>query len=235
MTLSRKKRPAPNNISTQMDLFCSKSNLPILNENQDERSGRLAEISAHNRAAALLRFVVKKHRASRLHYDVRLEWNGWLKSWAVPQGPSCCAGDYREAVEVADHKVENLAFEGVFPEGMPGAGPTMPWDLGYYEPLPGYQDIDESMRRGRLEFTLYGEKLKGIWMLLRRPGSCQGARRQVWDLIKLPDDFARSKDAPAIVDEQPNSVLSGRSLEDVEREWKPRKKRKSGPTLFEMD
>jgi bifunctional non-homologous end joining protein LigD len=133
-----------------------------------------------------------------------------------------------------DHNIKNIAFEGVFPEGMPGAGPTMPWDLGSWEPLPDSRDIEDSLRKGCLKFTLHGEKLGGNWMLIRRPGSCSDGRRQVWYLIKLPDAFARSWEAPAVVDEKPNSILTGRSLEEVEREGKaPKRKRKSG-TLFDM-
>jgi DNA ligase D-like protein (predicted 3'-phosphoesterase) len=239
MTRRRKKKNGTSGISTQIELFCF--NPPISSEARGGRGETLKsaeEIAVHNRAASLLRFVVKKHRASRLHYDFRLEWNGVLMSWAVPEGPSYCAGVRCEAIEVAGHKVENIAFEGVFPDGMPGAGPTMPWDLGWWEPLPGYLDVDDCFRNGCLKFTLRGEKLKGNWMLLRRPGSCKGGRKQVWDLVKLPDSFARSKEAPTVVDEEPNSVLSGKSLEEVEQEGKAgrtsRKRRKSETTLFKM-
>jgi bifunctional non-homologous end joining protein LigD len=237
MTRRQTKRSRTNCIPTQIELFYA--NPPMETRDGPRRALKSAEeIATHNRAAALLRFVVKKHRASRLHYDFRLEWNGVLMSWAVPAGPSYCAGVRSEAIEVAEHKIENIAFEGVFPDGRPGAGPTMPWDLGMWEPLPGYLDVDDSYRNGCLKFTLRGEKLKGNWMLIRRPGSCKGGRRQVWNLVKEPDSFARSKGAPAVVDEEPNSVLSGKSLEEVEREGKAgrtgRNGRKSETTLFKM-
>jgi bifunctional non-homologous end joining protein LigD len=164
-------------------------------------------------------FVVKKHRATRLHYDFRLGWKRVLISWAVPEGPSDCANHSREAIEVEDHKRENLGFEGVIPEGKPGAGPTMPWDWGTWEPEDGSQDVDASLRNGRLRFRLHGVKLNGAWQLVRRPDICTRSRRPVWDLIKEPDAFARSEHEPRIIDAQPNSVHSGKSLEEVEREW----------------
>lgn len=190
-----------------------------------------AALATYDCAALVQPFVVKKHRASRLHYDFRLQWNGVLKSWAIPKGPNCCASVLREAVQVGDHRKENIAFEGVFPEGRPGAGPTMPWDIGFWEPLPGYQDVADSLRKGCLRFKLHGKKLAGNWMLVLRPGS--HGPRPVWDLVKLHDIFARSEDAPAIVDELPNSVLTGKSLEEVERDWKMGKKKpKQGSKLF---
>jgi bifunctional non-homologous end joining protein LigD len=199
-----------------------------VNERPDDPQTALA---AYDCAALVQPFVVKKHRASRLHYDFRLQWNGVLKSWAIRNGPSYCEGVPCEAVEVEDHRKENIAFEGVFPEGTPGAGPTIPWDLGFWMPLPGFQDVEGSSRKGCLEFTLHGKKLKGNWRLVRRAG--RRGRRPIWDLIKLPDAFARSKDAPAIVDEKPNSVLSGKSLEEVEHEWTAGKKEHDQePRLF---
>jgi bifunctional non-homologous end joining protein LigD len=213
-----------------LGLFC-----PELPDEPPGSPKTAEEVATHNRDAVLLRFVVKKHRATRLHYDVRLEWNGVLKSWAVPEGPSCCASHRREAIEMEDHSMEYFAFEGVYPEGMPGAGPTMPWDLGTWEPLQECWDVEECLRNGCLKFTLRGEKLEGNWMFIRRPGNCSDGRRQVWHLVKLSDAFARSAEAPEIVDEKPNSVLSEKSLEEVELEGKaPKKKRKSG-TLFDKD
>lgn len=180
-------------------------------------------------------FGVKKHRATRLHYDLRLGWNYVLKSWAIPEGPSYCPGHKRDAIEVEDHNRKYLDREGVIPEGMPGAGHTMLWDSGTWIPSPVCWNVGECLRKGYLRFTLLGQKLKGDWILVRRPGTYRG-RRPVWDLIKEQDSFARSEHAPAIVDEEPNSVLSGKSLEQVERErYEGKKQPKRELTLFDIE
>ncbi len=194
------------------------------------------EIEEHNRAAVQQLFVIKKHWATRLHYDFRLGWNRVLKSWAVPEGPGDCPSHSREAIQVEDHSREYLAFEGVIPKGRPGAGPTMPWDWGTWKPSAEYLDVESSLRNGCLKFTLYGEKLKGDWTLVRRPGGWRNGLTAIWDLIKEPDQFARSEAARSILEEKPNSVSSGKSLEEVERSWTEGKsKREPGATLFETE
>jgi bifunctional non-homologous end joining protein LigD len=178
---------------------------------------------------------MKKHDATRLHYDLRLGWNGVLKSFAIPLGPSDRAGDRREAIQVEDHRREYLSFEGVIEEGKYGAGTVMLWDTGMWEPLTEYADVDASLRNGCLMFTLYGEKLKGNWSLIRREASLQNQRNPIWDLVKEPGSFARGDRPGSILDEAPNSVRTGRTLEGVNRYWQTgKRKAKSDATLFEM-
>ena len=177
------------------------------------------EILDHNLTAARLRkCAVKKHRASRLHYDVRLEFEGVLLSWAMPKGPSYCVGECRMAIEMELHDPEYISSERVIPKGMRGAGPVMQWDEGGWAPLPGYENIPESLENGCLKFTLYCKKLKGNWTLIRRPESCRGKAGPIWDLIKEEGEFGRSADAPDILVEAPNSVRTGRTLEEIERD-----------------
>ena len=173
----------------------------------------------HNRDAANRRKCgVKKHRATSLHYDFRLEFEDVLLSWVVPDGPSYRAGEYRIAIRVGDHDPKYLPSERVIPPGSYGAGPIMLWDIGYWVPLPGYEDIREGMRNGCLRFMLDCCKLKGIWTLRRRTPMEPGEHTQIWDLIKEPDQFARSEDEPDILVEAPDSVSTGRTLEEIEQD-----------------
>ena len=113
-----------------------------------------------------LRFVVHEHRASRLHYDFRLEIGGVLKSWAVPKGPSMNPADKRLAVMVPDHALEYFDFEGIIPEGEHGAGPVVVWDAGEFDPLDT-DDPEEGLTLGRISFELRGKRLKGAFALAR--------------------------------------------------------------------
>lgn len=167
-----------------------------------------------------LRFVVQKHDASRLHYDFRLEVDGVLVSWAVPKGPSLDPADKRLAVHVEDHPYEYKDFEGVIPEGY-GAGTVMVWDRGTWEPI----DVDpaharQAIEKGKLSFTLSGEKLRGAWTLARLHGSRRNDDGDNWLLIKKHDEFARPKGKP-IVESEPDSVKSGKSLEQIEGARRP--------------
>jgi bifunctional non-homologous end joining protein LigD len=178
------------------------------------------DIRKQNDAAAMQRlFLVKKHDATRLHYDLRLSHGGVLKSWAVPDGPSYFSGDEREAIQVPDHNRENASFEGVIPEGHYGAGTVMLWDWGTWEPLPGYTDIDGCLRDGLLKLTLNGEKLMGTWALTRLRRYQGNRRNPVWIFTKEQDSFARDKSAKNILEEAPNSVSTRRSLEEISEEW----------------
>jgi bifunctional non-homologous end joining protein LigD len=159
-------------------------------------------------------FVVQKHAASRLHYDFRLELDGTLKSWAVPKGPSLDPSQRRLAVHVEDHPLSYGGFEGVIPEGEYGAGPVIVWDRGRWEPVDG--DAADAYDRGRLKFRLDGEKLSGTWNLVRMGGKAGDDGRN-WLLIKEDDDAAVPGSDSALVDDSPASVVSGSTIEDVER------------------
>ncbi|QGZ31035.1 DNA ligase D [Stutzerimonas stutzeri] len=153
-----------------------------------------------------LQFCIQKHDATRLHYDFRLELDGTLKSWAVPKGPSLDPRSRRLAVHVEDHPLEYATFEGTIPAGHYGAGDVIVWDRGIWIPQG---DPQEGYRKGKLKFSLQGEKLSGSWNLVRT--RMDGGKEQ-WFLIKSNDDAARPEQEYDIVSEQPDSVLSDRTL-----------------------
>ncbi len=155
-------------------------------------------------------YVVQKHDASRLHYDFRLELDGVLKSWAVPKGPCLDPSQKRLAVHVEDHPLEYAAFEGIVPEGEYGAGTVMIWDRGWWEPLA---DAAESYAAGMIRFRLHGQKLNGIWKLVRFRGRSDEGDN--WLLIKSRDEQARPLTEFDILKESPDSVATGRSLEQI--------------------
>jgi bifunctional non-homologous end joining protein LigD len=159
-----------------------------------------------------LLFVVQKHRATQLHYDFRLEFNGVLLSWAVPKGPSIDPSVKRLAMQVEDHPVEYGGFEGIIPEGEYGGGTVMVWDRGEWEPENG--DIEAALQKGDLKFTLLGKKLHGSWVLVRTRGFGSKADK-TWLLIKHRDKYASTKD---IVEDEPRSVLSKRLMAEIARD-----------------
>ncbi len=162
-----------------------------------------------------LPFVIQKHAATRLHYDFRLGWNGVLKSWACAKGPSYVTADKRLAVQVEDHPMEYGGFEGVIPKGQYGGGTVMLWDEGTWEPQAAYPDVAEGLRTGSLKFILHGVKLKGKWALIRMGGKAANESKPNWLLIKEHDGFERRSDDPPITEEEPNSVVTGRSIEEI--------------------
>ena len=156
------------------------------------------------------RFIVQKHNATRLHWDLRLEADGVLKSWAVTKGPSPDPGIKRLAVRTEDHPLAYAEFEGTIPEGEYGGGTVMLWDKGSWAPIPGksWKDID----KGHLHFTLAGERMKGEWILIRlkpRPGE----KRENWLLRKIDDGFAAEGDP--LVEHALTSVLTGRTMAEI--------------------
>lgn len=159
-------------------------------------------------------FVIQKHAATRLHYDFRLEMDGVLKSWAVTRGPSLVAGDRRLAVHVEDHPLDYGGFEGTIPKGEYGGGEVIVWDRGVWTPVG---DADKGYSKGHLEFELAGAKLRGRWHLIRMHGK-RREKRENWLLIKAEDDEARSEDTIDILEERPESVLSGRKVEQLKGE-----------------
>ncbi|MEW6438382.1 MAG: DNA ligase D [Pseudomonadota bacterium] len=164
-------------------------------------------------------FVVQKHDATRLHYDFRLELDGVLKSWAVTRGPSLVPGEKRLAVHVEDHPLDYGSFEGTIPEGQYGAGTVLVWDRGTWTPEG---DPHAGYAKGRLDFVLHGEKLKGRWHLVRMHPRL-GEKRENWLLIKGEDEAARGPGDPDILSEAPDSVLTGRSIEDIAGDKKSRR------------
>ncbi|MEX2118960.1 MAG: DNA ligase D [Pirellulales bacterium] len=170
------------------------------------------------------RFVVQKHAARRLHYDFRLEMEGVLKSWAVPKGPSLDPKQKRLAVEVEDHPIEYGDFEGVIPEGEYGGGTVIVWDRGEWT-TDG--DPVEQYKSGKLKFQLHGQKLQGGWTLVRMPAR-SGDRSPNWLLIKERDEAARPLAEFDVLKELPDSVVSGRSLDEVaqqrDRTWHSKRK-----------
>lgn len=174
------------------------------------RSKRDAKKSAPNNDG--LPFVVQKHAATRLHYDFRLGWRGVLKSWAVTKGPSYYPGDKRLAVQVEDHPIEYGGFEGIIPKGQYGGGTVMVWDQGTWEP---HGDADEGLAQGHLKFTLHGHKLKGDWALIRMGGKAAQEKKPNWLLIKEHDGKERSATDACVTVEEPDSVVTGRSLEEI--------------------
>ena len=157
--------------------------------------------------------MVQKHAASRLHYDFRLEIGGVLASWAVPKGPSLDPADRRLAMQTEDHPLEYGGFEGIIPAGEYGGGTVLVWDRGTWIPAG---DPVTGLREGRLKFSLAGEKLRGGWTLVRLPGrDRRDANGRSWLLIKERDEHARPASEPSITEARPESVLSGRRLEDI--------------------
>ena len=157
------------------------------------------------------RYVIQKHAARRLHYDLRLELDGVMKSWAVTRGPSLDPNEKRLAVHVEDHPVDYNAFEGTIPEGEYGGGTVMIWDRGRWVPDG---DPHKAYAKGHLVFDLEGEKLHGRWHLVRMR-TRERERHDNWLLIKGKDAAARGPRDPDILEEKSRSVTTGRSIEEI--------------------
>lgn len=161
-------------------------------------------------------FVIQKHDASSMHYDLRLEVDGVLKSWAVPKGPSTDPRKKRLAVPTEDHPLEYADFEGVIPEGEYGAGTVMVWDAGTYRNINTKDgervSMEDSLENGKVIVKLEGKKIRGGYALIRT-GKKKDSR---WLLIKKKDEDADARRNP--VSTEPDSVISGRSLEEIEEE-----------------
>jgi bifunctional non-homologous end joining protein LigD len=166
-----------------------------------------------SRGKRRLRFVVQKHDATSLHFDVRLELDGVMKSWAVPKGPSYDPKMRRLAMEVEDHPIEYNKFEGTIPEGEYGAGTVMIWDRGTYEPEEGGGEatVREGYERGDLKVIFHGERMLGGWVLVRMKRNARG--RAPWLLIKHRDEVATAD--LDVVAEATTSVKSGRTMDEI--------------------
>jgi bifunctional non-homologous end joining protein LigD len=174
-------------------------------EKTAEPSGEAAVAPSKRR-----RFVIQKHDATRLHYDLRLEFDGVFKSWAVTRGPSLDPHDKRLAVEVEDHPLGYGDFEGTIPKGQYGGGTVQLWDRGYWES----PDPEKGFKKGDLKFTLDGEKLHGSWVLVRMRHDRNGGKRTNWLLIKHRDEYARDDKGDIVLDED-KSVASGRAMSEI--------------------
>jgi bifunctional non-homologous end joining protein LigD len=178
------------------------------------------------KAARKLAYVIQKHDASHLHYDLRLELDGVMKSWAVPKGPSLDPAVKRLAMQVEDHPIEYNRFEGTIPKGEYGGGTVMIWDRGTYE-YGGSEDGDpvEALRqgyaKGDFKIVLHGDRLTGSWVLVRtRRGD---ARRPQWLLIKHRDEAAEP--GSEVVEEYLTSAATGRTMDEIAAGRKPRTRR----------
>ncbi|ATN37733.1 DNA ligase D (plasmid) [Rhizobium sp. ACO-34A] len=160
------------------------------------------------------RFVIQKHDATRLHYDLRLELNGVFKSWAVTRGPSLDPRDKRLAVEVEDHPLDYGDFEGTIPKGQYGGGTVMLWDRGYWEP-EGDEPVEHALSRGDLKFVLHGKRLKGSFVLVRMRDDRISKKRPNWLLIKHPDGHSVEADGAATLEKNTTSVASGRNMTEI--------------------
>ena len=160
--------------------------------------------------APALRFVIQKHAARRLHYDLRLELDGVFKSWAVTRGPSLDPADRRLAVEVEDHPLDYGDFEGTIPAGEYGGGTVQLWDRGFWIP-EGEHSAHEQLAKGALRFTLVGKRLSGGWVLARMKNDRSGGKRTNWLLIKHRDESARPGSGDEVLAEDA-SVASGRPM-----------------------
>ncbi len=170
--------------------------------------------SARKSKTRPLRYVVQKHRATALHYDFRLEWNGVMLSWAVPKGPSLDPSTKRRlAVQVEDHPIDYSDFEGVIPGGEYGGGTVMIWDTGSW--VPEVPDVDAALTKGELKFSLKGKKLKGSWVLVRTRGYGKNPSKPSWLLIKHKDEYATKDD---VTEAQPRSAISKHKLADIARD-----------------
>lgn len=173
-----------------------------------EPSGDEAKV-APSRA---LRFVIQKHAASHLHFDLRLEFEGTFRSWAVPKGPSLDPKDRRMAMEVEDHPLDYGDFEGTIPKGQYGGGTVMLWDRGYWAPEKGFENIGDALAKGELKFVMEGGRMHGSWVIVRMKPDKPGKAKNAWLLIKHRDDGAAEGAGPT---DQDRSIASGRTMVEI--------------------
>ena len=161
-----------------------------------------------------LRFVIQKHAASQLHFDLRLEYDGVFRSWAVPKGPSLDPKDRRMAMEVEDHPLDYGDFEGTIAKGQYGGGTVMLWDRGYWAPEGGFEKIGEALDQGELKFVMEGERMHGSWVIVRLKNRDEGKGKHPWLLIKHRDEGAVEGNVTGPTDND-RSVASGRTMAEI--------------------
>jgi bifunctional non-homologous end joining protein LigD len=173
-----------------------------------EPSGKDAKVMP----SKALRFVIQKHDARHLHFDLRLECEGTFSSWAVPKGPSLDPKDRRMAMEVEDHPLDYGDFEGTIPKGQYGGGVVMLWDRGFWAPEKGFENIGQALAKGELKFVLEGERMHGSWVLVRTRRDSRG--KASWLLIKHRDEGAVEGNSTGPTDDD-RSVASGRTMTEI--------------------
>jgi bifunctional non-homologous end joining protein LigD len=161
-----------------------------------------------------LRFVIQKHAASHLHFDLRLEYEGTFRSWAVPKAPSLDPKDRRMAMEVEDHPLDYGDFEGTIPKGQYGGGTVMLWDRGYWAPEKGFENIGQALAKGELKFVMEGERMHGSFVIVRLKGDKPGKPKNGWLLIKHRDEGAVEGNVTGPTDED-RSIASGRTMTEI--------------------
>ncbi|HEX3950158.1 MAG TPA: DNA polymerase ligase N-terminal domain-containing protein [Steroidobacteraceae bacterium] len=171
--------------------------------------------ASRTQSAEQLRFVIQKHAASHLHFDLRLELNGVFKSWAVTKGPSLDPADKRLAVEVEDHPLDYGDFEGTIPKGEYGGGTVQLWDRGFWAPQ-GEKSAQQMLKSGELKFILAGERLTGRWVIVRIKNNRGRDTRTNWLLIKQRDQYAQPGAAAVVLSDE-RSVASGRTMQQIAR------------------
>ena len=176
-----------------------------------------AEPSGHDARVVpseALRFVIQKHAASHLHFDLRLEFEGTFRSWAVPKAPSLDPHDRRMAMEVEDHPLDYGDFEGTIPKGQYGGGTVMLWDRGYWAPEKGFENIGAALAKGELKFVMEGERMHGSWVIVRLKGDGRGKPKNAWLLIKHRDEGAVEGNVTGPT-EADRSVASKRTMAEI--------------------
>lgn len=189
----------------------SKGSLTVYRKKRDFRSTAEPKGKVGKRAKAL-RLIVQKHDATNLHFDLRLELDGVMKSWAVPKGPSNDPADKRLAMQVEDHPIDYNTFEGTIPKGQYGGGTVMLWDSGTYEPIEGdLAELRKEFKKGSIKFVAHGERMKGEWALVRMGGPRNDGRQ--WLLIKHRDKYARA--GGKLTARTVRSVTTGRTMREI--------------------
>ena len=189
------------------------NNLKEYKKKRNFRKTKEPKPESKKRKETGLIYVIQKHKATNLHYDLRLELNGVLKSWAIPKGPSADPSQKKLAVPTEDHPIDYANFEGIIPEGEYGAGTVIVWDKGSYRNLKDDISLEEAYEKGKLEIFIEGKKLKGAYVLLRT-GKKQDKGRW-WLFIKMKDKYVDARRDP--IKTEPESVISGKKIEDIKK------------------
>ncbi|HEX2586035.1 MAG TPA: DNA ligase D, partial [Steroidobacteraceae bacterium] len=204
-TPKKAPRKSATKVSPKLSKYRAKRDFTVTAEPSGELSVKSSE---------KLRFVIQKHAATRLHFDLRLELDGVFKSWAVTRGPSIDPHDKRLAVEVEDHPLDYGDFEGTIPKGQYGGGTVQLWDRGYWQ-SDGERSAEVQLKKGELKFTLYGKRLQGSWALVRMKNDRYGGKRTNWLLIKHRDEHAGDTDAVEKMMSDDRSVASARTMDQI--------------------